>query len=167
MTKKKDKVYIIDHQENKYEVLDEEIALKDISTDYDDYTFEELDHYLLKKAYPRHNYDWPGLKKSIEEEGLKTLPIITYNNAKGWKEDFKYSVLDGNHRIKVLKEIHGLKFKLTLPVVQAVLNVRIKFPQRTIALTMEDYLKIETIKEISGKRKQELMRKTKIKRDEG
>ena len=165
MKKKKDKTYVINHRNTKYEVLDIEMQLGEITSDYDDYKWHELNHYLIRR---NHDYNWKELKKSIEEEGLKVLPIISYNDSKGgWKEDFKYNILDGNHRIRTLKEIHGPKFKITLPVVQHVLNVRLRFPERRVTLTLEEYLKIETIVEISGKRQKELMRKTRIKKDEG
>ena len=164
MTKKKDKTYIINHRDTKYEVLDIEMKLGDIWTDYDDYKWHELNHYLIRR---NNDYNWNELKKSIEEEGLKTLPIISYHTEKTFKPNFKYTIVDGNHRIRTLKEIHGLKFKITLPVVQHVLDVRLRFPERRVTLTLEEYLKIETIVEISGKRQKELMRKTRIKKDEG
>ena len=65
------------------------------------------------------NYDWESLEKSIKEHGiLKPLHVIEIPQATKYKvkEQFKYRVRDGNHRIHILRKLYPSNYKVKVKV---------------------------------------------------
>tara|TARA_R110002167_G_scaffold268330_1_gene474839 strand:- start:143 stop:928 length:786 start_codon:yes stop_codon:yes gene_type:complete len=64
----------------------------------------KFDEYMYKDDF--HKYDWQGLKNSLLENGYdinKYSPITVRPS----HEDFKYFIIDGQHRAFLLREIFG------------------------------------------------------------
>ena len=59
-------------------------------------------------------YDWDGLKKSIETNGLKN-PLRVKKSKEG------YNIVDGHHRLRVLKELYDENKKIKVIVINKVI----------------------------------------------
>ena len=64
----------------------------------------KFDEYMYKDDF--HEYNWEGLKTSLLEEGYDTKKYkpITVQPA---NEEFKYFIVDGQHRVFLLREMFG------------------------------------------------------------
>tara|TARA_R110002012_G_scaffold1863_11_gene9027 strand:- start:9058 stop:9453 length:396 start_codon:yes stop_codon:yes gene_type:complete len=94
-----------------------------MARNYKDIQLKNLIHKFMKpkeewahkdRANDLDGYPWEELKESIKRDGLlKTIRV---------RESFldgadKYKVVDGNHRIKVLIELHGEEYTQTCVIV--------------------------------------------------
>jgi len=55
-------------------------------------------------------YNWDLLKNDILKHGIKRNPAIFYT-FDGTKNKY-YNLIDGNHRLTILKELHGVDYKV-------------------------------------------------------
>jgi hypothetical protein len=89
------------------------IRIKDLKNKYKPNKFEGLTLTQLKaeKFYPPNyeNRSWAGLLKDIEENGLKSNPIVI-------KSKYGYEIWDGNHRLKVLEYLYGEDHKVLVDI---------------------------------------------------
>ena len=93
-----------------------EIPIKEI--------FSKIGASENKYSYSSSPYDWEGLEKDIKENGLKNRINVTIvekrifnKNKKLYRYDngrqgYKYEILDGEHRLCVMKKLYGEKYKI-------------------------------------------------------
>ena len=87
--------------------------------------------YVYERVFKREldlivSYDFERLKRDIKEQGIKTLiqcaELEINNSLRGRSEyeivnkELKYRVLDGNHRMYVLKELYGEDYELEIQI---------------------------------------------------
>ena len=89
-------------------------------------------HFMYMNVYFKReldlivSYDFERLKRDIKEQGIKTLiqcaELEINNSLRGRSEyeivnkELKYRVLDGNHRMYVLKELYGEDYELEIQI---------------------------------------------------
>ena len=91
---------------------------------------------------PTHDsskYDWEGLKKDIKENGLKNRINVSIIERQIFRKDkelsrhdndsqvnlmkfqgYKYKILDGEHRLCVMRELYGENYKIKARIFHAV-----------------------------------------------
>jgi len=65
-------------------------------------------------------YGWGRLKKSIVDNGYNPEDfdyMIVYENLEPGDNKPKYTLINGNHRVKILEELYGLDFEVTVGLV--------------------------------------------------
>ena len=58
-----------------------------------------------------NNYDWESLEKDIKENGLKNRINVSIIEGDE-KKEYKYEILDGEHRFCVIKKLYGENYKI-------------------------------------------------------
>ena len=59
-------------------------------------------------------YGWDKLKKSIVENGYDPENFTHMEVYKSEDDDSKYILINGNHRLKILEELYGLDYEVTV-----------------------------------------------------
>ena len=103
---------------NKYRSIDDRLCYYDtitIDVNYFSYpwkgvAWEEFIAIEAKQGLASDScyspYNWEGLRTSIAKEGLINNLMVVLNPVR--TGDFKYRLLDGQHRLRCLEELHGI-----------------------------------------------------------
>ena len=103
-------------------LVTKEMMLGDIWGIYTQCTMEELKHKELTPpgsiCSKATKYKWDTLYNSIKKYGLAKLILVKkINESEIESPEYKYRVLEGHHRLRMLQKVYGLKYVISVKVV--------------------------------------------------
>ena len=117
---------------------------------YDSRSLDLVDRKNLEEVEKIDHYPWKDLYDDILKNGLKVLPRIaeiTFQyKSYDWHSNYKYHVLDGNHRLRILGYIHGEDVRVGVDLYLSTSNI-----QETLGYAVEPLDVKERLAELKKK----------------